>query len=82
MLSHYSRVYLTRAGGVHVGMEQRGHKLDLGGSGGEVILEDDLTFVQSSLPGGPLLAGNPVPGENKCHQKICQNKCIELTPTA
>ena len=58
------KVYLTCSGGVHVGVEQRGHKLDLGGSGGEVILENDLTFVQSSLPGCPLLAGNPVPGKN------------------
>ena len=45
-------------------MEKRRDKLVLGGSGREVILEDDLAFVQSSLPGGPLLAGNPVPVEN------------------
>ena len=42
-------------------MEQWRHELDLGGSGGEVILEDDLAFVQSSLPGGTLLPGDSVP---------------------
>ena len=42
-------------------MEQWRHELDLGRSGGEVILEDDLAFVKSSLPGGSLLARNAVP---------------------
>ena len=42
-------------------MEQRGDELDLGGSGGEVILEDDLALVQPTLPGGALLTGDPVP---------------------
>ena len=50
-------------------MEQWRHKLDLGGSGGEVILENDLAFVQSSLPGGALLARNAVPvNENRLNQ--------------
>lgn len=48
-------------------MEQWRHELDLGGSGGEVILEDDLAFVQSSLPGGALLAGNSVPVNEDLH---------------
>ena len=42
-------------------MEQRGNKLDPGWSGGEVVLEDDLAFVQSSLPRGAFLAGDAVP---------------------
>ena len=42
-------------------MEQRGDELDLGGSGGEVVLEDDLALVQPALPGGALLTGDPVP---------------------
>lgn len=54
-------------------MEQWRHELDLGGSGGEVILEDDLAFVQSSLPGGSLLARNAVPDESKLNIKRGKN---------
>ena len=50
-----------RPRGIHVGVEQWGHELDLGWSGGEVVLEDDLAFVQSSLPRGAFLAGDAVP---------------------
>ena len=42
-------------------MEQRGHELHLGRSGGEVVLEDDLTFVETALPGSSFLAGDSKP---------------------
>ena len=60
-LSKFGFLKLTGPRGVHVGVEQWRHELDLGGSGGEVILENDLAFVQSSLPGSALLARNAVP---------------------
>ena len=42
-------------------MEQRGDELHLGRSGGEVVLEDDLTFVETALPGSSFLAGDSEP---------------------
>ena len=44
-------------------MEEWGHELNLGRSGGEVILEDDLTLVEAALPRCALLAGDAVPAE-------------------
>ena len=44
-------------------MEEWGHELDLGRSGGEVILEDDLTLVEAALPRCALLAWDAVPAE-------------------
>ena len=44
-------------------MEEWGHELDLGRSGGEVILEDDLTLVEAALPRCALLTGDTVPTE-------------------
>ena len=44
-------------------MEEWGHELDLGRSGGEVILEDDLALVEAALPRCALLAGDAVPAE-------------------
>ena len=52
---------LTCPGGVNVGVEQRGDELHLGRSGGEVVLEDDLTFVETALPGSSFLAGDSKP---------------------
>lgn len=45
-----------RAGGVDVGVKQRGLKLALGGRGGVVILEDHAQPVQTTVPGGIFLA--------------------------
>ena len=42
-------------------MEQWRDELHLGGSGGEVVIEDDLTLVESSLPGSALLARDTEP---------------------
>ena len=42
-------------------MEQWGDELHLGRSRGEVVLEDDLTFVEPALPGSSFLSGNPEP---------------------
>ena len=42
-------------------MEEWGHELDLGRSGGEVILEDDLPLVEAALPRCTLLTGDTVP---------------------
>ena len=42
-------------------MEEWGHELDLGRSGGEVILEDDLALVEAALPRCALLTGDAVP---------------------
>ena len=42
-------------------MEQGGDELHLGGSGGEVVLEDYLTLVEASLPGGSFLTGDSEP---------------------
>ena len=42
-------------------MEQWGKKLDLGWGRGEVILEDDLAFVETALPGGSFLPGDSEP---------------------
>ena len=62
-------------------MEQWRHELDLGGSGGEVILEDDLAFVQSSLPGGALLARNAVPeNESKLNPSEPGDNKLNLLP--
>ena len=41
-------------------MEEWGHELDLGWGGGEVILEDDLSFVETSFPWSTLLAWDAV----------------------
>ena len=46
------------AGWVDIGVEEWGHKPDLWRSGGEVILEDDLSLVKTSFPGSPLLSRN------------------------
>ena len=54
---------LTGAGWVDIGVEEWGHKLDLGRSGGEVILEDDLALVEAALPRCALLTGDAVPAE-------------------
>ena len=42
-------------------MEQRGNKLDPGWSGGEVVPKDDLTFVETTLPGSSFLPGDSEP---------------------
>ena len=47
--------------GVYVGVEQRGDKLHLRRSRGEIVLEDDLTFVETALPGSSFLAGDSEP---------------------
>ena len=52
---------LTGAGWVDIGVEEWGHELDLGRSGGEVILEDDLPLVEAALPRCALLTGDTVP---------------------
>ena len=54
---------LTCPGGVDVGVEQWGDELHLGRSRGEVVLEDDLTFVEPALPGSSLLPRDPKPAE-------------------
>ena len=46
---------------VDIGVEERGHELHLGGCGGEVILEYDLSLVKSSLPRSSFLAGDSIP---------------------
>merc|ERR1719422_1768476 len=60
-----------RAAWVDIGVEERGHKLDLGRSGGEIVLEDDLALVEPSLPRGSLLARDAVLPEHKVHGAIC-----------
>ena len=42
-------------------MEQGGDELHLGRSGGEVVLEDYLPFVEAALPGGSFLTGDSEP---------------------
>ena len=60
-------------------MEQWRNKLDLGRSGGEVVLEDDLAFVEPALPGGPFLPGDPEPAlENQLRSS---RRDLLLTPT-
>ena len=56
--------HLTCPGGVNVGMEQRGDELHLGRSGGEVVLEDDLTFVETALPGSSFFPGDSEPDKS------------------
>ena len=48
---------------VDIGVEEWGHELDLGRSGGEVILEDDLPLVEAALPRCTLLTGDTIPAE-------------------
>jgi len=48
-------------GGINVGVEQWRNKLHFGGSGREVVLEDDLAFVEPTLPGSPFLPGDSKP---------------------
>jgi len=60
-----------RAAGVDIWVEERGHKLDLGWSGGEIILEDDLTLVESPLPGCSLLPRDAILPEHQVHGAIC-----------
>ena len=57
-----SKVKHTSSGRVDVGVEERWDESDLGRSGGEVILEDDLSPVQAALPHRALLARDPEPG--------------------
>ena len=52
---------LTSSRRINVGVEERGNELDLGRGGWEVVLEDDLTLVETSLPRGSLLSRDPVP---------------------
>ena len=49
-----------RARGVDVRVEQWWHELHLGRGGRVVILEDHLALVESAVPGGVLLARDPV----------------------
>ena len=58
------RKTLTCPGVENVGMEERDVKPHFGRSGWEVVLEDDLTFVEPSLPGGPNHPGNSEPAKN------------------
>ena len=52
----------TGPGRVDVGVEERRDEPDLGRSGGEVILEDDLSPVQAALPHRAQLTRDPEPG--------------------
>ena len=71
---------LTCPGGVNVGVEQRGDELHLGRSRGEVVLEDDLTFVESTLPGSPFLPGDAEP-EKRVRPSVSQSRItIYLLP--
>ena len=49
-------------------MEKRGDKLHFGRSGGEVVIEGDLTFVETSLPGGSVLTGDSEPVQSEKYQ--------------
>ena len=82
---------LTGAGWVDIGVEEWGHKLDLGRSGGEVILEDDLPLVEAALPRCALLAGDAVPAERggyvvmltPCHRIYSYSHCMRfMVPSA
>ena len=73
---------LTCPGGVNVGVEQRGDELHLGRSRGEVVLEDDLTFVESTLPGSPFLPGDAEPEKRVRPSVMSVPHYNLLTPTA
>jgi len=56
------------ARGVHVGVEQWGHKLDLWRRRREVLLENHVAFVEAALPRRRLLAGD---GKLPLHEVGC-----------
>merc|ERR550519_1430575 len=57
-------------GGVNVGVEQWRDKLHLGRSRGEIVLEDDLTFVETALPGSSFLAGDSELPQHEVHGAV------------
>ena len=64
-------------------MEQWGDELHLGRSRGEVVLEDDLTFVEPALPGSSLLPRDPEPGHSSTVSQFPPERGDALlTPTA
>ena len=62
-------------------MEQGGDELHLGRSRGEIVLEDDLAFVETALPGGSFLAGDSEPVKSPTISQFGREKGL-LTPTA
>merc|ERR1719219_380311 len=58
------------AGGVNVGVEQGGDELHLGRSRGEIVLEDDLAFVETALPGGSFLPGDSELPQHEIHGPV------------
>ena len=50
---------------VDIGVEQWWHELHLGWCGGEVILEDDLTLVESTFPWSTFLTRDSIPEQIK-----------------
>ena len=60
-------------------MEQWGDELDLGRSCRELILEDDLTFVEPALPGSSFLSRDSKSVKNPSYQIVSPEL---LTPTS
>lgn len=59
-----------RAGGVHIGVEQGRHELDLGRRGREIVLEDHLSAIHAVLPRGAFLARDAVLPKHEIQRPI------------